>query len=99
MATIAVDLGCGRSRRNHFQADVCIGVDPHATAFQDPTHVNIITEETVFYFCRKPDLDQHSTGNADLLLQHGQNYGFSGRFNLVDQRWRGAHLLWTLKKP
>lgn len=173
MTTTAVDLGCGRSRRNPSQADVCIGVDvmdlsvpdyrrcrlgidalpfadysidyfsafdviehiprvlwrdgelinpfislmseihrclkpmgtfyaetpafPHATAFQDPTHVNIITEETIFYFCPKPVADQPNL--AELLLNHGQNYGFKGAFNLVDQHWRGAHLIWTLTKP
>lgn len=173
MATIAVDLGCGHSRRNPSQADVCIGVDvmesnepnyhrcrlgidllpftdnsidyfsafdviehiprtlwrdgdlinpficlmseiyrclkprgtfyaetpafPHATAFQDPTHVNIITEDTVFYFCQKPATDM--TDNGTLLLRHGQNYGFKGIFTLADQHWRGAHLIWTLTKP
>ena len=172
MAKTAVDLGCGKSRRNPSHADVCIGVDlfpssepdyfccrlgidplpfadntidyfsafdvvehvprvlwrdgnlvnpfiflmsevyrclkptgtfyaetpafPHSTAFQDPTHVNIITEDTVFYFCRKLVAD--GSADAELLLEHGRNYGFDGVFNLVEQRWRGAHLLWTLAK-
>jgi len=172
MAKTAVDLGCGKSRRNPTNADVCIGVDvfessepdyfrcrlgidplpfadcsidyfsafdvvehiprvlwrdgdlinpfiflmseiyrclkpmgafyaetpafPHATAFQDPTHVNIITEDTVFYFCRRPVAA--GDAGADLLLGHGHSYGFKGRFDLVNQHWRGAHLIWTLAK-
>jgi len=39
---------------------------PSAAAFQDPTHVNIITKETHSYFC----------GDAPM----GEMYGFHGRF-------------------
>lgn len=42
---------------------------PFAEAFQDPTHVNIISEKTHLYF----------TGDQPL----GQIYGFRGRFQLV----------------
>lgn len=172
MKTTSVDLGCGRSRRNPFQADICLGVDvikseedghyfcrlgidslpfdsnsidffsaydviehiprilwrdgelinpfinlmseiyrclrpsgifyaetpayPHAAAFQDPTHVNIITEQTVFYFCEKNPAPAGEP--PTLLLDHGQNYGFTGRFTLSDQSWKGIHLTWRLIK-
>lgn len=83
---------------------------PHPTAFQDPTHVNIITAETQEYF------------TAPRLL--GRMYGYHGTFELVRQcrvrprgdyepvapslyhRWRRArqalmsqssHLVWELQ--
>lgn len=83
---------------------------PHAAAFQDPTHVNIITGETHEYF------------TAPRLL--GRMYGYHGTFELVRQcrvrprgdyepvvpspyhRWRRArqallsqasHLVWELR--
>ncbi len=46
---------------------------PHPQAFADPTHVNIITEDTVNYFC----------GDNPL----GRMYGFSGTFKLLRQDW------------
>jgi len=49
---------------------------PSKRAFQDPTHVNIITEDTMpDYFC-------HPHKWARRL-----GYGFNGNFELVDQRW------------
>ncbi|TWA60578.1 methyltransferase family protein [Azospirillum baldaniorum] len=58
---------------------------PHAEAFQDPTHVNIITENTfALYFD-----DQH---------RWAANYGFRGAFRVLSQEWRGFHLLSTLQK-
>ena len=58
---------------------------PHAAAFQDPTHVNIITEETFpLYFN-----DHYPVANI---------YGFVGGFKTVEQRWDGAHLCTTLTK-
>lgn len=58
---------------------------PHAAAFRDPTHVNIITEETFsFYF--------------DSVNRWAAGYGFRGAFNVVQQEWRGAHLLTVLQK-
>ncbi|MEI8250467.1 MAG: methyltransferase domain-containing protein [Synechococcus sp. ELA057] len=172
MKKTSVDLGCGRSRRNPFQADICLGVDvfasdepdyfrcrlgidllpfseasvdffsaydviehiprvlwrdgelinpfislmneiyrclkpsgifyaetpafPHAPAFQDPTHVNIITEQTVYYFCEKHPAPPGES--PSLLLRHGQNYGFSGEFTLRVQSWKGIHLVWELEK-
>ena len=46
---------------------------PAAEAFQDPTHVNIITERTHEYFC----------GDAPL----GRMYGFHGRFDALRVEW------------
>lgn len=46
---------------------------PHKKAFQDPTHVNIITEDTHGYFVgREP---------------YAQRYGFIGRFEVVFVGW------------
>jgi len=61
---------------------------PRLEAFQDPTHVNIITNDTFpFYFC------WHPFGGP-----WGRLYGFHGRFDLVQQRWQGPHLLTLLRK-
>jgi SAM-dependent methyltransferase len=49
---------------------------PSKEAFQDPTHVNIITEDTLpYYFCEP------------MCWAKGLGYGFAGSFELVDQRW------------
>jgi SAM-dependent methyltransferase len=49
---------------------------PSKEAFQDPTHVNIITEDTMpNYFCEPHSLAKHL------------GYGFNGSFELVEQRW------------
>lgn len=49
---------------------------PSKEAFQDPTHVNIITEDTFpLYFC-EPENWARELG-----------YGFNGRFELVAQGW------------
>lgn len=46
---------------------------PHPAAFQDPTHVNIITDKTHEYFCGpQPE---------------GRMYGFGGSFNVKLARW------------
>ena len=50
---------------------------PLKTAFQDPTHINIMTKETYEYFC----------GKNPLALKLG--YGFEGQFELVSQFWAG----------
>ncbi|MCW2236185.1 methyltransferase domain-containing protein [Azospirillum canadense] len=58
---------------------------PHAEAFQDPTHVNIITENTFpLYFD-----DRHRWASS---------YGFKGAFKVLSQEWRDFHLLTTLQK-
>jgi SAM-dependent methyltransferase len=48
---------------------------PSSAAFQDPTHVNIISKETILYFS-----GAHPWG-ADL------GYGFVGNFNVVVSEW------------
>jgi SAM-dependent methyltransferase len=50
---------------------------PSPAAFQDPTHVNFITEETIAYF----------TGVNPSATQLG--YGFRGKFELIKQEWVG----------
>lgn len=58
---------------------------PQAAAFQDPTHVNIITEQTFpAYF---DDVNRWAMG-----------YGFRGAFRMRLQEWRGAHLLTVMQK-
>ncbi|MFZ2956804.1 MAG: methyltransferase domain-containing protein [Candidatus Ozemobacteraceae bacterium] len=58
---------------------------PHAEAFQDPTHVNIITEMTFrAYF--------------DNVNRWASNYGFKGAFQIRTQEWRGPHLLVVIQK-
>ena len=62
---------------------------PYAQTFQDPTHVNFITEVTVSYFIENG------------MIELGNAYGFNGRFGLMDQRWDDEvpyHLIWELKK-
>jgi SAM-dependent methyltransferase len=52
---------------------------PNAEAFQDPTHVNIISKATIRYFAA-PELWATLTG-----------YGFVGSFRVITQTWlRGA---------
>ena len=58
---------------------------PSSEAYQDPTHVNFITEET---FTRYFD-DKHNLASI---------YGFNGKFQVLQQGWRGGHLLSVLKK-
>ncbi len=58
---------------------------PNGEAFQDPTHVNIITEQTfVAYF--------------DNVNRWAVPYGFNGAFRIMQQEWRGPHLLSLLQK-
>ena len=58
---------------------------PNPAAFRDPTHVNIITEETFpMYF--------------DDKLRWATAYGFKGSFAIVSQEWRGPHLLSIMRK-
>ncbi len=46
---------------------------PSAAAFQDPTHVNIITVKTHEYFCGEK--------------AYGRNYGFHGDFEALRVKW------------
>jgi SAM-dependent methyltransferase len=58
---------------------------PNSEAFRDPTHVNIITEETFsLYF-----------DNINCLAKM---YGFYGSFLITDQKWNGPHLITLLTK-
>jgi ubiquinone/menaquinone biosynthesis C-methylase UbiE len=58
---------------------------PQPAAFVDPTHVNIITEQTFpLYF--------------DSQNRWAKGYGFVGAFNVVSQEWKGAHLVTILEK-
>jgi len=67
---------------------VLLGVTPafpSPVSFQDPTHVNIITEATVNYF-----LNRH-------VEENHLEYGFTCRFELVAQFWAGPFS--ALRKP
>lgn len=58
---------------------------PHAAAFQDPTHVNIITEETFpNYF--------------DDTNRWAKIYGYTGYFRMLRQDWMGANLVTQMQK-
>jgi len=46
---------------------------PSAAAFQDPTHVNIITDQTWRYFCGQTPM--------------ARPYGFNGRFEMLRNEW------------
>ena len=58
---------------------------PHAAAFQDPTHVNIITDQTF------PRYFDHQNRLA-------ASYGFTGGFRILKQEWKGVHLMTLMKK-
>jgi SAM-dependent methyltransferase len=64
---------------------------PAKQAFQDPTHVNIVTEDTFpIYFCRG-----EGAGTTPLAAM----YGFSGAFRLIAQGWRECWLVSLMQKP
>lgn len=67
---------------------------PSAAAFQDPTHVNIITDQTVSYFAKRPCMDGSLIDPWAFPL--GQQYGFKGEFILIKQWWDNAHLCWLM---
>jgi SAM-dependent methyltransferase len=58
---------------------------PHAEAFQDPTHVNIITDRTHDYFC----------GDKPLARM----YGFGGRFEVRRLEWVAVHQAYSAHHP
>lgn len=58
---------------------------PHAEAFRDPTHVNIITDQTF-------------TAYFDNVNRWASSYGFNGAFHIRLQEWRGPHLLTVMQK-
>jgi SAM-dependent methyltransferase len=58
---------------------------PNVEAFQDPTHVNIITDQTFpLYF--------------DNVTRAAAMYGFYGAFHLVTHEWRNKHIYAILQK-
>lgn len=58
---------------------------PHAPAFRDPTHVNIITDETFpLYF--------------DWKHRWASMYGFRGAFHVAKQEWSGHTLVTVMQK-
>ena len=59
---------------------------PRLSAFTDPTHVNIITDQTFrMYFCQP--------------YTWAGRYGFEGRFELLAQAWSEDNLLSLLRRP
>ncbi|NTU53787.1 MAG: class I SAM-dependent methyltransferase [Chlorobiaceae bacterium] len=63
----------------------CTPAYPFPPAFQDPTHVNVLTEETFkLYF--------------DDQRRWGAMYGFTGSFQVVEQYINGQNLVSVLKK-
>ena len=58
---------------------------PHAPAFQDPTHVNIITPLTFAEY-----FDDEKTW--------AKMYGFKGKFHINNMRYHGPHLMAELEK-
>jgi SAM-dependent methyltransferase len=58
---------------------------PFPSAFRDPTHINIITDETFpVYFDNKH--------------RYAAMYGFSGHFSVIRQGWLDDHLVTVLQK-
>lgn len=58
---------------------------PHAAAFQDPTHVNIITEETfIRYF--------------DDTYKWASIYGYKGNLKVLKQEWVDYNLVTQMQK-
>lgn len=60
---------------------------PYAAAWRDPTHVNIITDETFSAYLCGPEL-------------LAKMYGFKGEFEFLQQSWHDdqLHLITILKK-
>jgi SAM-dependent methyltransferase len=58
---------------------------PHPEAFQDPTHVNFITEMTF-------------KGYFDDVNRWAAAYGFKGAFKVLRQEWKEHYLLVVMQK-
>jgi SAM-dependent methyltransferase len=58
---------------------------PHAPAFQDPTHVNIITPLTFAEYFDDEKI-------------WAKMYGFKGAFHITNMRYHGPHLIAELQK-
>jgi SAM-dependent methyltransferase len=68
---------------------------PRPEAFQDPQHVNYITEATIQYFCGPNEF----TGFIS-HLEICKGYGFLGEFEAIGHHWseeHPSHLVWALK--
>ena len=62
---------------------------PRQEAFQDPTHVNVISENTIQYF-------------AGHSIETCRSYGFRGEFEIIRQEWAKDFtywLIWEIRKP
>jgi SAM-dependent methyltransferase len=57
---------------------------PMKEAFQDPTHVNIMTEDTLKYYFGES--------------AWARIYGFTGSFSIVDEGWSGSHYFCFMQK-
>lgn len=57
---------------------------PMAEAFQDPTHVNIVTPKTFSHYLAGP--------------AWARQYGYTGRFKLVFMGWRVGHLVTLMQR-
>ena len=57
---------------------------PMREAFQDPTHVNIVTRETFSHYISGPTW--------------ARQYGFSARFELLFIGWRVGHLIALMQR-
>ncbi|QDL56074.1 glycosyltransferase [Rhodoferax aquaticus] len=58
---------------------------PHGEAFQDPTHVNIMTDQTL-PLC------------FDDTTRAAARYGFNGAFRIETHEWRGPHIFAVMQK-
>ena len=70
---------------------------PSPNAFSDPTHVNIITSETVRYFATEMTADGQVI--VDDRVQLGKRYGFTGDFVCLRNHAVAAygHQVWLLR--
>lgn len=71
---------------------------PYPTAFSDPTHVNIITSDTVRYFASEMTGDGQLIADDRLAL--GQRYGFNGKFTALRNTSSPSfgHQIWLFRK-
>jgi hypothetical protein len=69
---------------------------PFPTAFSDPTHVNVITPDTVRYFASERLGD--GTLMADNRIELCRRYGFKGKFTALRNYSNQAygHQIWLL---
>ncbi len=69
---------------------------PSKEVFQDPTHINFITEDTFpNYFCRPNSMVVIEQRD---VFPEAANYGFKGDFTLLDQAWiRNAWIICLMR--